>query len=74
MTGAPERKRPAWLRPLLFTLGGMAAGWLYYRFVGCASGTCPITATPLRAMLYLGFMGWLLSVVFSPTCPGSCNR
>ena len=32
----------------------------------CASGACPITANPIRAMIYAGIMGWLLSVVLRP--------
>ncbi len=46
-----------------FTLGGMLAGLGCY-FAGCASGLCPITANPVRAMVYAGIMGWLLSVLF----------
>ena len=55
-----------WLWPVLFTLGGMLAGFGFYCAVGCASGACPITANPLRAMVYAGIMGWLLSVVLRP--------
>ena len=69
-------KRRNWkrlFRPVLFTLGGAAAGYLYYRFVGCASGACPITASPVRSMVYVGLIGLLLSGVFSP-CGGSCKH
>ncbi len=32
-------------RPLLLVLGA-AGGYAYYAFIGCASGTCPITSNP----------------------------
>ncbi len=51
------------LHSVLFTLGGMLAGVAYYYFAGCASGLCPITANPVRTMIYAGIMGWLLSVI-----------
>lgn len=57
-------KKRLW--PVLFTLGGMLAGLGYYYAVGCASGACPITANPIRTMIYAGIMGWLLSVVLRP--------
>jgi hypothetical protein len=43
-----------------FALGliiGGGAGYAYYRLVGCSTGTCPLTATPLRAMTYGAVMG-----------------
>jgi hypothetical protein len=36
---------------------GGALGYGWYRLVGCSTGTCPLTATPLRAMSYGAFMG-----------------
>ena len=72
-----EKKRWNWkriLRPVLFTLGGVIAGYLYYYFVGCASGACPISANPIRSMIYVGLIGLLLSCVFSPCGGGSCKR
>lgn len=62
-----NRKQTRFLT-VLFVLGGMLAGYLSYRLAGCTSGTCLITATPLRAMLYMGFVGWLLSGALSGGC------
>jgi len=45
---------------------GAIAGWLYWKFVGCASGTCPITARPLTSTLYGALMGALLLSAFTP--------
>ncbi len=53
------------LRPLLFALGGAAAGYLYYRFVGCTTGTCPISSNPYLSMGYLAVVGLLISGIFS---------
>ncbi len=41
--------------------GGAAAGYAYYRFVGCSSGVCPITSNPVISTLYGSFMGYMMS-------------
>jgi len=61
-----------WIRPVLFTLGGALVGLAYYRFIGCASGSCPITSSPFGSMLYMGLVGWLVSGIFSKE-RGSCK-
>lgn len=43
---------------------GAAAGWSYWYFVGCTSGTCPITSRPLNSTLYGAFTGALLFTNF----------
>ena len=43
---------------------GAGAGYLYYYFVGCASGTCAITSSPLNSTLYGAVMGALLANSF----------
>ena len=43
---------------------GALGGYLYYHFVGCASGTCPITSKPLNSALYGAVMGGLLVNMF----------
>lgn len=40
---------------------GGALGFVYYKFVGCSSGTCPITSKPLNSILYGAVMGLLIS-------------
>ncbi|MBL0330857.1 MAG: hypothetical protein IPP64_15970 [Bacteroidetes bacterium] len=58
-----------------FTIAGVAlgaiGGYLYYYFVGCASGTCAITSKPLNSTLYGGLMGGLLVNVFKTEKPKS---
>jgi len=43
---------------------GALAGYLYYHFIGCASGSCIITSRPLNSSLYGAVVGWLLSSMF----------
>jgi hypothetical protein len=43
---------------------GAIFGYLYYRFVGCASGTCAITSKPLNSTLYGALMFGLLLNIF----------
>lgn len=43
---------------------GAIGGYLYYHFVGCASGTCAITSKPINSTLYGALMGGLLFTSF----------
>jgi hypothetical protein len=43
---------------------GLVAGYAYYHFVGCFSGTCAITSKPINSTLYGGLMGGLLFNMF----------
>ncbi len=43
---------------------GAIGGYLYYAFVGCASGTCAITSSPTISTLYGALMGGLLFNMF----------
>jgi uncharacterized membrane protein YedE/YeeE len=38
---------------------GAIAGYLYYYYIGCASGSCAITSKPLNSTLYGSVMGGL---------------
>lgn len=49
------------LHLVLFIAGGGALGYAYYRFIGCASGTCPITSNPYISTIYGAVMGYLMS-------------
>lgn len=50
---------------------GAIAGYLYYYFVGCASGTCAITSRPVNSILYGAFMGGLASNIFRSEKPNN---
>lgn len=43
---------------------GAVAGYLYYYFVGCSTGTCSITSKPVNSTLYGALMGGLLADIF----------
>lgn len=43
---------------------GAITGYLYYHFIGCASGTCAITSKPLNSTLYGSVMGGLVFNMF----------
>jgi hypothetical protein len=45
-------------------LVGAIAGFLYWNYVGCASGTCMITSKPINSTLYGSLMGYLLFNIF----------
>ncbi|MCF7912087.1 MAG: DUF6132 family protein [Candidatus Cloacimonetes bacterium] len=46
---------------ILSVIAGGILGWLYYRFVGCVSGSCPITSNPYITIIFgAAFIGLLL--------------
>lgn len=45
---------------------GALGGFLYWKYVGCISGTCAIWSNPGRATLYGALMGGLLFMAFTP--------
>jgi len=53
------------MNPILKTvIGGVVGaglGFLVYRFIGCKTGTCPITSSPWMSMIYGAVMGLLFA-------------
>jgi hypothetical protein len=43
----------------VFTLIGAGVGFAYWRFIGCSSGTCPITANWTSSTVMGGLIGLL---------------
>jgi len=43
---------------------GAIAGFLYWKFIGCASGRCMITSKPINSTLYGALMGYLIFNIF----------
>ena len=39
---------------------GAIAGFLYWKYVGCLTGTCAITSNPIRSTIYFAFFGAVL--------------
>lgn len=54
-------------KPLKYGLGifiGGGIGFLYYWFIGCNTGTCPLTSNPYNSIVIGSIMGFFW--VFSP--------
>ena len=49
--------------PVALPLTGAVGGWLYYRYVGCATGTCAIASNPWLTIGFGGVSGLLLGLV-----------
>jgi hypothetical protein len=41
---------------------GAAAGFAYYKLVGCSTGACPITSNPWISTIYGGVLGLLVTL------------
>ena len=54
------------LRVIALPLAGSAGGFLYYRYVGCAAGTCAVTSSPWRSTGVGCILGSLLYTVLRP--------
>ena len=62
---------------MLYIAGGILGGiggFLYWKFVGCSSGTCKITASPLNSSLYFGLMGSLALGIFKKKSKENDNK
>ena len=44
---------------------GALSGYIYYRVVGCSTGTCPITSNPWISTLWGALTGYLISGIFT---------
>ena len=52
----------------LYFLGaviGALAGFLYWKYVGCLTGTCSITTSPLNSTIYFAIFGSILFGLFT---------
>lgn len=49
---------------ILGVLIGLVAGFTYWHEVGCISGTCPITSSPVNSSIYGALMGGLVFNMF----------
>lgn len=57
-------KKNAWV--LVGILMGALAGYLYWKYVGCYSGSCVITSKPVNSAVYGSVMGGLVVSMFHP--------
>lgn len=52
------------LKSIIGTAVGILGGYIYYREIGCNSGSCPITSNPYLSLLWGGLIGYLLGGMF----------
>ncbi|MCK6620928.1 MAG: hypothetical protein HUU32_06205 [Calditrichaceae bacterium] len=55
-----QNRKKILFKPALFGLAGALLGFGYYYFIGCNTGTCPITSSPYISTAYGAVMGVLL--------------
>lgn len=53
------KSRVLWVKVVFAVLGALG-GFLYWKFVGCVSGTCPIQSVWYYSMLWGAAMGYLI--------------
>jgi hypothetical protein len=57
-----------WIKKnILYFIGsiiGGIGGYVYWYFIGCDSGGCPITASPINSVIWGAMMGSLLLSMF----------
>lgn len=57
-----------WFKKNIFYIAGAftgaIAGFLYWKYIGCSSGTCAITSKPLNSILYGALMGSIFLSLF----------
>lgn len=56
--------RKHWLRIVGVLVGGLI-GYFYYHYVGCETGTCPITSNPYKMIVIGALLGFLFFDLFS---------
>ncbi len=59
-TLADFSSRPLWQKRVVFGLAGALGGFTYYYFIGCATGTCPISSNPYVSTAYGTLVGLLV--------------
>ncbi|MFA9463749.1 MAG: DUF6132 family protein [Velocimicrobium sp.] len=52
------------VKTILGTAIGGFLGFLYYKKIGCPSGTCPITSNRYSSIIYGALMGFMLTTSF----------
>ncbi|MEA4870917.1 MAG: DUF6132 family protein [Christensenella sp.] len=68
-TSKTTKQKNTWkhyLPMIILAVVGAIGGFLYYRFVGCVSGACPITSNPYSSTVYGGVIGLLLGYIVTP--------
>ena len=60
----------------LYVIGaalGALAGFLYWKYVGCLTGTCAITSSPVRSTIYFAALGATAFAIFKKETKAPTN-
>ena len=57
-------KKRTMLKLLIGVIVGGIVGFLYYKFIGCSTGTCRITSNPYISTVYFALLGALVANMF----------
>ncbi len=49
---------------IVFSVIGAILGYIYYAKVGCISGTCAITSSPINSTIYGAILAYLVVGIF----------
>ena len=55
-------------KPVSGILVGAILGFLYYHFVGCSSGSCAITGSPISSTIFGAALGFFVASKPCSTC------
>ena len=65
MNKARELVKKNWMYLTGGIVGGIG-GYLYWHFVGCSTGTCPLTSSPVMSVIWGALLGGLVfSIIFT---------
>jgi len=59
-----KKKLPMIIKLIIGACVGGGLGFAYYKFVGCSSGTCPLTSNPIISTIYGMIMGAVVASAF----------
>ena len=51
-----------WSKRILTVITGGLLGFAYYYFIGCNTGSCPITSNPYISTIYGAVIGLILAI------------